>query len=438
MRNKALLVIACVLFFIGFNNVQAAPSASVNIKVSSSNIMAGQRGSATVTISANERIGQLYGTFSCGGLGSKSLMYNIQLGNTPSKSRSYTISFTAKTPGTYTCKVSGVEVGGLESGDWAYPSASSKTITIQPDNRSTNNALKSLSVEGQSISPDFDANTTDYKLSVTNEVKSIDIKATAADSKSKVTGTGKKDLQIGNNKFDIVVTAENGSQKTYTLNVEVDTKPIIVKINGEKLNLIKKKEELPELLIAHEDLTLNIEEQDIPAYRIDKLGYVLVGLKDSKGKIKLYKFDSKKGDLKNFKYTLFKYVISPSTYIAYADFPKKLIPLGYKKYTEDINGEKASIYKFSKNSRYGLFYGINMETGKKNIYKYDTKEGTMQVYDNTEDDQLNLMKAIILGLIGLSGLLFIIIIIVIATRNRKIKKALRKYAEKLKIRQEAR
>ena len=79
-----------------------------------------------------------------------------------------------------------------------------------------------------------------------------------------------------------------------------------------------------------------------------------------------------------------------------------------------------------------------MGTGKKNIYKYDTKEGTMQVYDDTEMDKINIMKYIILGLIALSGFLFILIIIVIATRNRKMKKVLRKYAEKLKTKHEAR
>ena len=114
----------------------------------------------------------------------------------------------------------------------------------------------------------------------------------------------------------------------------MDDKPITVKIGGKEYTVIKNKDQMPELSLKHEDLTLQIEEQDVPAYRIDKLNYVLVALMDSKGKIRLYKFDSYKDNEKPAKYTLFRQFNSKELNVTYLDFPKKLIP---KKSNEVLN-----------------------------------------------------------------------------------------------------
>ena len=303
------------------------------------------------------------------------------------------------------------------------------------EDKSNVNTLKSLSVEGQTISPSFDKDKLDYTLTVSSKVKKIKINAEATENKATVSGTGEKELKEGENNFAIIVKAENGEEKTYNLKVNVDDKAITVKVKGKEYTIIKNKEELPKLSIEHEDLTLQIEEQDVPAYRIDKLNYVLIGLKDDKGKIKLFKFDSFKDPDKPFKYTLFNLFTSKELNISYLDFPSKLVPKNYKKYTEVINGEKVTVYKLNKNSNYSLFYGINLETGKKNIYKYDKSEGTMQIYNNDEnknlEKQMELYEYIILGLISLASLFLIIIIIVSISKHKKIKKILKHYNKKM-------
>lgn len=302
------------------------------------------------------------------------------------------------------------------------------------DSKSSDNTLKSLSVEGQNI--DFNKDKTDYTLTLSNEIKQIKINAETNDSKASVEGTGDKNLSEGENSFDIVVTAENGDKKTYNLKVTVDEKPIVVKIGNKEYTVVKNKDELPLLALEHEDITLQIEEQDVPAYRIDKLNYVLVGLKDSKGKIRLYKFDSYKDPTKPFKYTLFREFSSKNLSVSYLDFPKKLIPKGYKKYKETINGEKVYVYKLSKNSKYSLFYGINLETGKKHIYRYDSNEGTIQIYDDSESKAFSKTieeyEIYILGLIFVSALLLLIIVILGISKRKKIRKILNHYARKEK------
>lgn len=93
---------------------------------------------------------------------------------------------------------------------------SKKTYTIiinKPDPRSKNNYLKTLSVDNYDIN--FDKNTTSYTLKLEHNVEKININATVEDSKSKVTGIGEKSLNDYINEFKVVVTAENGSSRTY-------------------------------------------------------------------------------------------------------------------------------------------------------------------------------------------------------------------------------
>ena len=92
------------------------------------------------------------------------------------------------------------------------------TVTItRNDFRSTNNDLKSLSVEGFTVI--FDKDKLTYTVIVDNAVTSVNVGVEAADAKATVTGTGAKTLAIYSNIINIVVTAENTSKKTYVINV---------------------------------------------------------------------------------------------------------------------------------------------------------------------------------------------------------------------------
>ena len=100
-----------------------------------------------------------------------------------------------------------------------------KTISITTAStetpKSTNNFLSSLKINGTEITG-FNKNTTTYSLTAAeNNVTSLSIAATAEDSKASISGdTGTKTLQVGQNTFNVVVTAEDRSQKTYTISVE--------------------------------------------------------------------------------------------------------------------------------------------------------------------------------------------------------------------------
>lgn len=86
-------------------------------------------------------------------------------------------------------------------------------------NQSSNNYLKSLSIDGYNIIPEFDKQTIDYEISKEVLENNIKINAEADDSKASVSGIGDIILNSGENEIRIDVTAENGTVRTYTIKV---------------------------------------------------------------------------------------------------------------------------------------------------------------------------------------------------------------------------
>ena len=86
-------------------------------------------------------------------------------------------------------------------------------------NKSSNNYLKSLTVENYNITPEFDKQTINYEIKEEINEKSIEIKAETDDEKSSVSGIGKVTLNSGENNLRIDVTAENGTVRTYFIKV---------------------------------------------------------------------------------------------------------------------------------------------------------------------------------------------------------------------------
>lgn len=89
--------------------------------------------------------------------------------------------------------------------------------TSLPKTGNPNNYLKSLKINGSSIS-NFNGGSTNYNYYVSSTTESITISAEAVNSKASISGTGYvKTTQSGTHK--IVVTAQNGSTRTYNINI---------------------------------------------------------------------------------------------------------------------------------------------------------------------------------------------------------------------------
>jgi len=98
---------------------------------------------------------------------------------------------------------------------------------VRPVVLSSNANLSNLEISSGSLSPAFAAGTTGYTTSVTNGTDSISLTPTVANTNAsvKVNNTtvtsgvtsGEIALAVGDNTINIVVTAQNGSAKTYTV-----------------------------------------------------------------------------------------------------------------------------------------------------------------------------------------------------------------------------
>ena len=85
--------------------------------------------------------------------------------------------------------------------------------------KSNDAKLKSLSIGGYSLSPSFNKDINEYNVTVPYEVTSVNVYGKVNDNKASVYGTGNKNLKVGRNTVNVVVTAEDGTTNTYTIYV---------------------------------------------------------------------------------------------------------------------------------------------------------------------------------------------------------------------------
>ena len=139
--------------------------------------------------------------------------------NTGTGNVSFSMTFKALKAGKTT--INNYENSIVDSnGDFLDVTPGWSTVTINaPYTASGNNNLSALSISPGTLSPGFSAGTTSYSASVSNSTTSVAVSARAADSKAKVAVWGNTGLSVGNNTVTVQVTAENGSKKTYTINV---------------------------------------------------------------------------------------------------------------------------------------------------------------------------------------------------------------------------
>ena len=94
------------------------------------------------------------------------------------------------------------------------------------DTRDVNNNLKSLGISDGEI--DFNKSVLNYSVKIESEITSVIIDAETESDKATVTGVGEYQLKDSNNVFEIIVTAENGSTKKYTITVIRNNQYLIV------------------------------------------------------------------------------------------------------------------------------------------------------------------------------------------------------------------
>ena len=340
---------------------------------------------------------------------------------TGTKTKTYTFTFRAKKTGSTTVKVNTYDAYAFDDLSKMSLSSSGKTVRIITQEEleasySKDNNLKSLAVEGFELTPAFSKDVTEYSVVVPENTTSITINAEENDSAASITGAGVQTVTPGTNTFSIVVRAENGAEKTYTLTVEVkDANPINVEIGDETLTVVKIKEYLP-VPNAYQETTVNISDFEIPAYTSEFTGFTLVGLKDEDGNINLYIYNKEDNT-----YEIYN-ELKLSNLTIYPMNTDKVLD-GYKSGTITINDVDVKAFYVSDDARFAIIYGKNVETGEEGFYKYDKNDQTAIKYDdemiNVLNEKINLYTYIIFGFIGLFILMFIILICALKGKKKQ-------------------
>lgn len=427
-----ITIISLLIIPLGVN----AASGTIKVTSPSTNVVVGNKITLTVTLSSSTKIGswqmnlnydknylQLTSTNSEAG---GTMMANTTA--TGLTKKTYTFTFKALKTGSTKVSIDSYLVYAFDDLSQMSISASSKTIKIMTQEEleatySKDNDLKSLTVEGFELNEEFSKDLTNYTVTVPEDTKEITIKATKNDSTATVSGDGTFEVTQGTNTFEIVVRAQNGAEKTYTLTVEVkDSNPINVTIDGKDLTVVKIKEYLP-AASAYQETTVKINEFDIPAYKNDYTNILLVGLKDSEGNINLYIYNQETN-----KYSIYN-EIKGSNLTIYPKETDKILE-GYEKGKITINEIEYDAFYVTKSSRFVVIYGINIETGEEGFFTYDKDSQSIIKYDDEIINKLTKQnKLYSYIIIGFSAILVLMFIILLCTRKKKKKKV--KNEEKL-------
>lgn len=445
MKKFKILILGliCLLFMPGM--VHAA-SGSISVSGTSSAVV-GNRVTVTVTLSSGTSIGswqmdlnydrsylQLVSSTAEGGGTS---MVNSSASGV--RSKSYTFVFKTLKTGSTRVSVSSYLAYAYSDLSQISLTSSSKSIRIMTQEEleasySKDNNLKSLSVtvgeESYAIDPEFSADVLEYNVTVPTGTTMVNVDAVKNDSKASVDGAGEIEVTEGLNTIPIVVTAQNGDEKTYTLIVNVeDQNPINVVIDGKNYTVVKSAT-LLSAPSAFSETTVQIDGFDIPAFVNDAIGYTLVGLKDEDGNVALYRY-------LDGEYSLYNEFNSKSYTLVPVPFDKDL---DYIKTTALINGVSMDVYKYSEDSNLVIINAINLETGKEDLYLYDPDSGAAIVFDESfiqDTNQTIEYYTYIIIAFGAALFLMLIVIFVLLHSTKKKQKKIKEFILKQEAKIEA-
>lgn len=328
--------------------------------------------------------------------------------------------------------VSGVDYDASGSASVSIVSASTPDDS-EPDytpstpGKSGNNALSALTVSAGTLTPAFDPAVTEYTLSLPQGTEKITLTATPSDSNATVQGDGELTLQEGENTLSLVVTAENGDTKTYTITAKVAQEPtLFFDYGGAKLGVVKDVEGVvpPTGFTAAEPISHGGDT--LPIW-VDASGKrTLVYLVDEQGAAGFYLYDKTEGILSPY----LPLTLGGTTYI-YTGIPadKAVVP-GLTAGTVEVLSRTISGWHYEDETLkdFVVLYLMDGE-GQYGYYNYDTVQGTLQRFDGavyTDDGgqmlRLPMLYVYIAG--GAAALLLILTIVfacVSGSRGKKLR-----------------
>lgn len=260
------------------------------------------------------------------------------------------------------------------------PAGASTSVTITPP-RSGNADLSALSVDQGQLSPTFNPGTQNYSIQVGMGVERVAVSASPADPKARVNVSGNSGLKDGANPIRVVVTAENGSTKTYTITANrlgptptpepTPTPPMSVAVDGKPFYVIELPEGV-EVPSGFYEAAIEINGQMVTAYKSRQGGLVLLYLSNEGPESGFYFYDAQTGEF----YKFAQLTVPGATYTRIVPDESVVVPAGFVEARITIDGEAFDCWKpYSENgdsaSEAGIYllYLLN-DKGEKGFYLF--------------------------------------------------------------------
>ncbi len=471
----AVLLLACMFMF------SANAAASTSIAFSTNSPKVGDNVTITVKLNAGEAIYSLEGTVTydtsileyVSGNGVKSgSSLKIVESLSGETSVSYNLVFKVLKAGSATISFSSVQyVGGnlqkiSASGSSAKLNVKTAATSSTPQNSSkpqssskpqtptvkSNNAnLASLDIGGAALDPLFSGNTHSYAVTVENSVASVNINAKPAHSKATVSGAGEQALEVGDNEFKIVVTAQDGTKKTYSLKIRratieetIQLNPLTVIINGEMHHI---NDDLSGAAIPAGftlgKATYNGKEIDV--FKSDKGDYTLYSITKSasgSGITDYYVYKEHRDE-----FTPLNYMTVNNELYIFAELPETYtVPKGYYETATTLGNGTVKAFCSQNEALEGFYVIYCYADGEEGFFRFDSLKTTIQrapeftltpaAGDTTGGKSFNPIeifkgfnmteKIMCCSLLG-AFVIILVLIIALAVKSRKLKKA--KYSD---------
>ena len=302
---------------------------------------------------------------------------------------SYKFTFTAKKSGSSNITVSG-GVYGFEDTE-NYNVEASATLTVSDAAKPGVATLKSLSISNGTLTPGFSTGRTSYTAKVKYEVTTCKVYATATDAKATVAVGGKEALAVGKNTRTVTVTAQNGTQKTYTIvitrlkegeELDGETKPEDNTDEPEKSTVIDGVKYLLATDLSGFTLpngfkanTVTYGETEVAAAQDTDANYTVYYLKgENSESYQPYTLESDGKTFKKLKFATF----GNNTYI-FADIPEgKTVPEGFYQSSVKIGDFDIPAYKSPDEGLTDFYYTYCFFEKNFAMYRYDSRENVLQ------------------------------------------------------------
>lgn len=406
MKRKISIVLFLVAFlsiFILIKEIKAETVGSATLSVDKTEVEKGQKVTVTVTVNSNVPLGFVnyqikYDNryFSIDGYSGvvNSQAFSAMAEGKPFTEVSQSFEFTAKenvSDSKFELIIGIGDVVEYENLQEVELKITNTSVSVIDHKASSNANLASINLSTGYLWPEFNPNTTVYAVGLDYSITSLNMTAIAQDGTAKVTFDSSllKDLKVGQTDVKITVTAENGSTKTYVLQVvrydkesesegqtgatekpsaEKDAR-LIVTLGGKEYSILRDISAV-RLPTGYELSVISYNNTDVAVAENKITGLILMYLTDNDGNADFFIYDKAKN-------TFSKYVTLTDTQLEYVLLtPDKLLE-NTKSVKLDINGVNVTTYVSDDVADIYFFYAMNGK-GEKNWYGYDAKEGTIQ------------------------------------------------------------